>query len=314
MVYLKRAMMSVTALAVSFAVHTANFYFYNNTVIDTANAGVHADMVGQINDKTLDFLFPYVEPEVESSPESAPESTPIGDSSDGSDAPNVQPSHNVPANMNYSDSEFVVFSNTYLKETADGGTNYFDDIVFCGDSLTYALGLDSRFLGDQDVIAWGGLGAYDYLDYTAEPCYNKSEELKSPLQWLTELQPSIIYLMLGTNGIAVWSNELHIDLYNDMLDRIAEVLPNTKIVLVGIPAWASFRDTDTFNSQKVDNFNMMLLETAYERGYYYLNFNEVTRDSTGNFRQDLCSSDGIHWQTPCKVLYLNYIRTHTIYQ
>ena len=214
--------------------------------------------------------------------------------------------------MNYSEAEFAAFANTYLTETADAGSAYFNNIVFCGDSLTYALGLDKRYLGEQDVVAWGGLGAYDYLDYTSNPSYNQSEELKSPIQWLTELQPKVIYMMLGTNGVAVWSNELHISLYNKMLDRIESVLPNTTIVMVGIPAWASFRDTASFNAQKVDNFNMLLLETAHQRGHYYLNFNEVTRDATGNFRQDLCGSDGIHWLDSCKVLYLNYIRTHAI--
>ncbi len=309
MVYLKKAMVSVTALAVSFAVHTANYYFYTNTEIDVANAGVHAERVESLNDQTLDYLFPYVEIETESTPDSEPESIP-SDESTGVVTP--PPSPNVPVNMNYSEKEFSKFAGTYLTETADAGVGYLNDKVYCGDSLTYALGLDTRYLGNQDVIAWGGLGAYDYLDYTSNPTYNKSEELKSPIQWLSELQPQVIYLMMGTNGIAVWSNELHISLYNNMLDRITEILPNTKIVLVGIPAWASFRNTETFNAQKVDNFNMLLLETAHERGFYYLNFNEVTRDSTGNFRQDLCGSDGIHWLDSCKTLYLNYIRTHAI--
>ncbi|MBE6677677.1 MAG: hypothetical protein E7597_02650 [Ruminococcaceae bacterium] len=311
MVYLKKAMVSITALAVSFAVHTANYYFYTNTEIDVANADVHAQKVEDINDQTLDYLFPYVEAETESMPDSAPESVPPEDSSSIAPPPS---SSSVPINMNYSDVEFARFARTYLKETADAGEDYLNNIVYCGDSLTYALGLDARYLGNQDVIAWGGLGAYDYLDYTSNPTYNKSEALKSPLQWLSELQPQVIYMMMGTNGIAVWSNELHISLYNKMLDRITAILPNTKIVLVGIPAWASFRNTETFNAQKVDNFNMLLLETAHERGLYYLNFNEVTRDSTGNFRQDLCGSDGIHWLDSCKALYLNYIRTHTINQ
>ncbi len=299
MFYLKKAMLGITALALSFGVHSANFYFYNQDSIDTNKAEAHADTVESINDKTMDFLFPYVE--VESTPEEPDSSTPA-------------PSLNVPANMTYSDAEFSKFSDTYLGETADAGENYFEDIVFCGDSLTYGLGLDSRYLGNYSVVAWGGLGVYDYLDFKSKPCFNKSEELKSPIEWLTEMQPSVVYIMLGTNGIAVWSNELHINLYNEMLDRIESAIPNATIVLVGIPAWASFKNTETFNGQKVDNFNMMLLETAYARGHYYLNFGDATRDENGNIRDELCSTDGIHWQKACKELYLKYIRTHTIFQ
>lgn len=312
MLFFKKIIVSITTLAVSFAVHTANYYFYTNVEIDVNNASVHAHNVEQINDQTLNYLFPYVE--VENGGATEGESSAADNDTSVENESNSPPSHspNVPINMNYSEAEFAAFSNTYLAETPDKGTEYFNNIVFCGDSLTYALGLNDRFLGQQDVIAWGGLGVYDYLNYTSNPCYNKSEELKSPLQWLTELHPDLIYIMLGTNGVAVWSNELHINLYNKMLDSIEKTLPNAKIVLVGIPAWASFRDTETFNAQKVDNFNMMLLETAHDRGHYYLNFNEVTRDSAGNFRQDLCGSDGIHWLDSCKTLYLNYIRTHAI--
>lgn len=303
MVYFKKALAGVTALALTFSIHSANFYFYNKGDMDTASAATHAQTVTKINDRTLDYLFPYVEVE---KPIIQDTSTPDDESSGNTD------SSDVPANMTYSNAEFAVFKGTYLEETADAGESYFNDVLFCGDSLTYALGLDSRYLKSHDVVAWGGLGVYDYLDYTSNPSYNQSEELKSPMEWISELNPSLMYIMLGTNGIAVWSNEMHIEYYRRMLARITAALPNTEIVLVGIPAWASFKNTETFNGQKVDNFNMMLLELAHEKGLYYLNFGDVTRDETGNFRQDLCGSDGIHWQDSCKKLYLNYIRTHSV--
>ena len=304
MAFIKKIVLSATALTLSFAVHTANYYFYTDGRLSANGASDFANDVASTNADNLKYLFPYVPKEVV-----VPDPPPAEDES--KPEPEVgEPG--VPTNMNYSAAEFAKFKGTYLEETPDASEEYFDNIVFCGDSLTYGLGIDSRYLKEHDVLAWGGLGVYDYLDYTKNSTYNQSEEKEPPIQWLQTLKPEVLYIMLGTNGIAVWSNDKHIRFYNAMLDRIDEVLPDTDIVLVGIPPWAESRNTETFNGQKFDSFNMLLLEMAHERGYYYLNFAEVTRKANGNVKDDLVVTDGIHWQNKCKKLYLEYIRTHAI--
>lgn len=290
MFFLKKILLSVTALSLSFAVNTANYYFYTNGRLNAKGADEFVDTVADINADTLEYLFPPVI------------------TSTGGDVVQTD----VPDNMTYSAAEFAKFKGTYLEETADAGESYFDDIVFCGDSLTYALGLDSRFFKDQNVVAWGGLGVYDYLDYNSHAVYNRSDEIMSSLEWLVRLNPRVMYIMLGTNGIMIWSNEKHIMFYENMLDRIKEALPSTQLVLVGIPAWGASRNTETFNGKKVDNFNMLLLELAKKKGAYYLNFGQATRDENGNIREELVLGDGVHWQNECKYLYLKYIRTHAI--
>lgn len=290
MFFLKKILLSVTALSLSFAVNTANYYFYTNGRLNAKGADEFVDTVADINADTLEYLFPPVI------------------TSTGGDVVQTD----VPDNMTYSAAEFAKFKGTYLEETADAGESYFDDIVFCGDSLTYALGLDSRFFKDQNVVAWGGLGVYDYLDYNSHAVYNRSDEIMSSLEWLVRLNPRVMYIMLGTNGIMIWSNEKHIMFYENMLDRIKEALPSTQLVLVGIPAWGASRNTETFNGKKVDNFNMLLLELAKKKGAYYLNFGQATRDENGNIREELVLGDGVHWQNECKYLYLEYIRTHAI--
>ncbi len=295
MVLIKRIALSATALFLSFAVHTANYFFYTDGRIDGEGAEEFVDNVASVNAGTLEYLFPYVPNE-----NSSGSSEPVYDE--------------VPDNMTFSPYEFSKFKGTYLEETDDAGDTYFDDIVFCGDSLTYGLGLDERFFKKQDVVAWGGLGVYDYLDYNSYAVYNQSEEKKSSLEWLIHLNPKTMYIMLGTNGVAIWSNEKHIMFYENMLDRIQQALPATTIVLVGIPAWGASRNTETFNGKKVDNFNMMLLQLAKDKGAYYLNFGQATRDANGNIREDLVLGDGVHWQNSCKYLYLDYIKTHAIPQ
>ncbi len=315
MAFFRKLMLTTTALTLSFAVHTANYYFYNNGRIDGEGSDKFINDTERYNDVLLENMFPEVGELVvpdDSNTESDTESNNNNSESMPDDSSNDIVNQNVPINMTYSTKEFEKFSGTYLTESDDVGESYFENILFCGDSLTYALGLDNRFLKAYDVLAVGGLGVYDYLDYTKGQSYNQSEEIKKPIEWIEQINPSRIYINLGTNGIAVWSNEKHIEMYARMLDRIQAVVPNAEIVLVAITCWGSWKNTDTFNPQKFDNFNMMLLEMAHERGMHFLNFNEVTRDENGNIRSELCSDDGIHWQKSCKQLYLDYIRTHPI--
>ncbi len=301
MSFVKKLLLSVTALALSFAVHTANYFFYTDGKIDGKGAEDFVSQAAGVNADTLEYLFPYVV--IESEPEYEEPSSPPSTPSQNGD---------VPDNMTFSPAEFAEYEGTYLKETADAGESYFDDIVFCGDSLTYGMGIDERFLKSCDVVAWGGLGVYDFLDYAGEPVYNKTEEIITPFEMLKRLDPKTMYIMLGTNGVALLPNSEHIDYYDKMLDRLQESFPKATIVVVGIAAWGASRNTETFNGKKVDNFNMMLLQLAKEHGVYYLNFGQATRDENGNIRDELVLGDGIHWETACKELYLKYIRTHAL--
>lgn len=283
---LKKLLLIITGLTISFAVHTSNYFHYtDNRIKNNSKSEEFISDAIEANDKVLTALFPYTEPVY---------------------------SLSVPSNMTYSTAEFQKFQGTYLEESHDAGEAYLDSIVYAGDSLTYGLGLSNSYLGTRDVVAYGGLGVYDYLDYTENPSYNQSEELKSPLEWLKKLNPQTLYIMLGTNGVAVYSNEYHINLYNKMLDRVVAALPNTTIVLVAITPWAESRVTEKFTNQKVDNFNMMVLEMAHERGMYFLNFSEAVRDENGNFSPAYMSSDGIHWASTCKKLFCQFVRTHPI--
>jgi len=149
MAFIKKIVLSATALTLSFAVHTANYYFYTDGRLTAEGAMDFVDDVASANDKNLDYLFPYVPKE-----STAPEPPPADDSS----TPDVNiRDEGVPTNMNYSAAEFSKFKGTYLEETPDAGEKYFDNIVFCGDSLTYGLGIDSRYLKAHDVIALADL-------------------------------------------------------------------------------------------------------------------------------------------------------------
>lgn len=225
----------------------------------------------------------------------------------------------VPINMSYTTADFQKFQGTYLEKREKASEKYLDRIAFCGDSITYHLGLTGRALADKTVIAYGGLAVTTYANYTTNPVYNQSNAIKTPIQWLKELKPEIIYINLGTNGIAIYPNDDHIRYYERLLDQISAASPSSIIVLVSSPPWGLQSQSITKTeipvlNIKIDHYNMMLLELAKKRGYYYLNAAEVMKDAAGNLNRTYAASDidGIHWSAAGRDIYIKYILEHPI--
>ncbi|MBQ7647224.1 MAG: hypothetical protein IJS94_08150 [Clostridia bacterium] len=319
----KQLLLIVTGLSVSFAVHTANYHFYEQKPTD--RTGRFIGDVEKNNEKIYKEMFtikehtPVAEPEPTKAPtepeKTSAQTSPPAPTETKAPATTKQQTVSgklaVPPNMSFTTDEFQKFKGTYLeKSTKKFSSSYYDGVVWAGDSLTYGLGF--TVYKDKDIVAYGGLGVYDYADYNENPSYNKSDKKNTPLQWLSILQPEVLYIQLGTNGIPSFSNQYHINLYNKLLDRIVKVCPKTKIVIVSIPPWGKWKETDKFDSDKVDHYNMYLLELAYNRGFYFLNSAEAFRDSDGSMKKDLCRDDGIHWSKEGQKVYVEYLESHPI--
>ncbi len=290
----QRMMYVVLSITVACAVNVASYiYLPAQTRIPVDNYPPDFfEKYFDTNDRVLKKLFPYEEPNFVLE---------------------------VPRNMSYSTSDFQQFAGVYLTaREAVSAADYFPKICFLGDSITYHMSLSKRPLENYDVLAYGGLSVYDFATYTSNPIYNKSSEKKTSITWLAQLKPQIIYIMLGTNGIAITSNETHINAYNKLLDKICEASPSSVIVICSSPPWGTealgvYTSTDiAVLNQKINHFNMYLLEMAKERGFYYLNVAEDLMDPFGNLESRYNTGDGIHWSDTGRALYINYVLTHSL--
>ena len=293
----QKMMRAVLSITVACAVSIANYiYLPADKRIPSDNKTTEfLERYYDTNDRILKSLFPYEEPNF---------------------------TLEVPINMSYTTTDFQQFTGTYLTETEQPlkATDYFPYIAFCGDSLTYHMGRPGKHLANYDVIAYGGLSVYDYATFTDEPVYNKSSVKKTSIQWLKELKPQIIYLMLGTNGIAMsgLSNETHIEKYKELLDKIVTASPSSIIVICSVTpfgpaAYGKYTNQPiSVINQKINHFNMYLLELAKERGYYFLNIAEALMNAEGYFDTRYSSDDGLHWNDAGRDVYINYVLRHPI--
>lgn len=292
MTIFQKMMYVVLSISVACAIGVANYIYLpaGQRLPEDKQMTDYLDTYYSANDTVLKQLFPYEE---------------------------INYRLTVPENMSYTTADFQQFEGTYLTERESADSDYLKHICFCGDSITYHMTLKNRVLAECDVLAWGGLMVSDFAKYTDNPVYNQSSEKKTSIYWIEQLQPEIIYIMLGTNGISLISNERHIEQYRTLLDKIAEASPSSIIVLVSSPPWGEIAYGKYTNSdiaalnQKINHFNMYLLELAKERGYYYLNVAEVLMDETGNLR-DSYTNDGIHWSNSARDAYAAYVLSHPI--
>mgnify|MGYP001025197573 FL=1 len=282
-----------TSFAVALSVSMANYVFYDERLPDTPQVeGFYTDMQTQ-NDKLLKHFFPYeiIDYDLE-----------------------------VPENMSYTQAEFQKFKGTYLeRESVAADESYLERIAFCGDSLTYHMGMSGNRLENYDVLAYGGLSVSDYATYTQNPVYNQSNVSgKTTIAWLSELRPEIVYLFLGANGMSIFDVNVHINLYKTLLNKIKAATPGSEIVLVSASPWGK-NANPTYTSKdikelnvRIDQFNMLLLELAKDNGCYFMNVAESMTDEEGYLLSSYDGGDGLHWSMAGRSNYVEYVLEHPI--
>ncbi len=301
----QKMMYVILAITVACAVGVANYIYLpsESRIPDTKQTAAFLDRYYETNEKVLKELFPYEEPVI---------------------------TLEVPYNMSYTAAEFQQFNGTYLAKSEEKMPNsYMKNICFCGDSLSWHMTwAGNKPLENYDVVGMMGLSVGDFATWLDPEnhysSYNHSDDVsKTTMYWVKKLQPRIIYIMLGTNGVNYYDNETHIRLYKKLLDNIASVSPKSIIVICSVSPWNKLCgdsiSTVTALNSKIDHFNMMLLELAKARGYYFLNVAEDLQSQktsgneiAGHLKYDYTIGDGYHWSDAARSAYINYVLTHPV--
>lgn len=284
MTIFEKMITTLVIIAALNAVTFSNFYYMNTQIPQNQHTNRFLTDVKKQDDKILDYLFPSDKVDTKFSP---------------------------PLNLSYTVAEFQKYKGTYLTQSAEVGSAYFDDTIFLGDSLTY--GLQSKHMPSEKVLAIIGRGVYDILDIETTLMTGKPKA--KTIDWLAQTKPKKLYINLGTNGINFISNEKHMDYYNNMLNRITAVCPTTKIILVGISPWGEVQGgtaSDNGINKKINHFNTLLLELARSRGMLYVNAGEALMNGRGALVSTYDAGDGMHWNNAAQTAYMNYIKTHAV--
>ena len=148
--------------------------------------------------------------------------------------------------------------------------------------------------------------------------YTIPELLESMDEQIFDLEPSIIFINIGTNDISR-PEETEDDLYRDykeVLKQIKEKLPLAKVYMMAyypvnpalaseIQAWPKAAEAARLRKERLSWANDVVRRLAAEFGYEYIDVNEGLYDGAGELKREL-STDGIHmWPEAYEMIFDN---------
>lgn len=202
---------------------------------------------------------------------------------------------------------------TRLAETADAGSEYLDKLVFLGDSTTYGLKYYEMLSGGKETKqVWTPANGTLTLSYQsiATIVYPETGEEISISDAVERAKPEYMVITLGVNGVSFMDEDNFVREYTDLVTRIQEKSPDTKIILNSIyPVASNYEHLDQINNERICAANIWVEKIAEDTGTRYLNTYEAIVGSDGWLPQQY-QTDGMHLNPAGFNVILDYIKTH----
>lgn len=196
-----------------------------------------------------------------------------------------------------------------LPEREPKSSDYFNDCIFVGDSITVGLST-YQFVPAARVYATIGLNITRVMTENVATEYGKIPILDG----IKQAKPKYVYVMLGSNGIAWLSNETMLKQYHEFTSAVQEVSPDTEIVIMSIPPVTAGREQaaeSPIQNADIDVYNSELLKMANEYGYHYLDINTALKGNDGKLPVADASKDGMHFNKATYEVLVDYLLRHT---
>ncbi|MCI8817182.1 MAG: hypothetical protein HFF16_08150 [Angelakisella sp.] len=200
---------------------------------------------------------------------------------------------------------------TQVEEGAWLASEYFDDALFVGDSITEGIKLYD-VMNNATVLSNVGVNLNNL--YTKE-VIEAADGRKIPIMEASaNYNPGKIYLLMGINSIAD-DEESFRAAYGRVVDTLITQHPDAIVYIQSIlPVTAAYeaRPNAVADNAKIDRYNAIIKELAAEKGVYYLNVAEIFKDADGCLYASASPKDGIHFGSAWYRKWFDYLRTHGV--
>lgn len=171
--------------------------------------------------------------------------------------------------------------------------DFFDDAAFLGNSLVDGFRLYSG-LKTCDVYASTSMTVLGASDLVAQMPFNSYGK---------------VYILLGINEIG-YETDYFCQLYAGLLDKIEASQPDADIYIMSLTPVSQAKSAGgTFTMERINNYNVALLQLAENRGLWFIDLVEAMADETGYLPADV-TTDGVHFTADEYLVWLAYLRTH----
>jgi lysophospholipase L1-like esterase len=210
-----------------------------------------------------------------------------------------------------------------LKETADAGMDYIDELTFLGDSTTAHLINRGGLSGGKNTTqVWrGAVGntiTFAYVE-TVKIIYPKTGEKMLIVDAVKRDKPKYLVITLGvTGGVSMNLTEENFKkIYSWLLEEIAAASPQTTVIVQSIYPVNKVSDYKSITNEKIVKFNGWICDLAEQfykagRPVYYAHTYPALLDEEGYLPEKYGVGDGLHISEEGYKVILHYLRTHAV--
>ena len=197
-----------------------------------------------------------------------------------------------------------------VPESAAVNDSYFRGAVLVGDSMAESFDIYG-VVPDLTVISEIGASARTAHDYSIFEVDGQSYRLRD---LLAQMNPPIVYLWLGSNGVDAKPSAQVLEDYERLLNQLIPALPDTLIYCMALPPVhaLALEQYPNYTNARVNAFNEGLRELCKSHGVYFLDITGLLRHESGELDVEYAAGDGIHLKRAAYDLLANYLYTHTI--
>ncbi len=203
------------------------------------------------------------------------------------------------------------------------GSEFFNDAVFVGDSITVGLEYYVRnerkagreCLGTAQFLCAGSMSYTNSRGqvgaaHTIHPEYNGQEVLIE--DGIKQCGAKKVFLMLGMNDFLAYNMDKVKSNIRDTIDKIKSVNPDVRIYIESVTPITNGKEHDNFTNANIDSFNQILRGIAGEYGLRFVDINSQLKGSDGYLRPEYCGDNGekgmgIHMSASGSKAWINYL-------
>lgn len=246
--------------------------------------------------------------------ESAPETPPGSErSSESAETSDNQPADTPDDTMEPAPQATPYVFGEAVTESDPVEESWFEDAVFLGDSRTEGLQIYSG-LRAGDFFWSRGMNVFSVDDPEKRVIEVNGEKL-TLMEALALKSYTKVYIMIGVNELGYPVSSYDEGL-RQMIDKVKEIQPNAVIYLQTLPPVNEKVAADNglgsyIKNAKVNAFNNVIVQTAWDKQVALLDVASVFRTEQGDLAADM-ASDGVHFYKQGYVLWYDYLKVHTL--
>lgn len=177
---------------------------------------------------------------------------------------------------------------------------FLSDTVFVGDSICSGLRVYG-ILPDDNVVAKGCVAARNIFEYTFDV---RGSEIGVAYA-LSVLKPRYVVFSMGMNDINMTTPEVYCENYDNLMQTIRSVLPNTVFYVASITPIAA--DSEFSSNERIDLFNATMKAHLEGTGSGFVDVASGLKTWGNALNPVYSGGDGIHLAPDAYYVYLNQL-------